>query len=141
MQTCFNILVGAGGDFEAMSAVDTAGTTIFWNLFMLTGAVIGLNIIIAIIMEGYERAKRQLEGSPTVLELLYSSLPGVAQAGGGAIAEHHHPTKAIDIIKALDEVFTSRIAKVEAQHAELRGSVVALDSKLEAVLDMLREQQ
>ena len=43
MQTCFNILVGAGDNFDAMDGVDSLSTSIFWNLFMLTGAVIGLN--------------------------------------------------------------------------------------------------
>ena len=43
--------------------------------------------------------------------------------------------------QALDEVIGSRIAKVEEQHDALRDSVVALDQKLEAVLQMLQEGQ
>ena len=53
-----------------------------------------LPVIIAIIMEGYERAKQQLEGSPNVLELFYT---GLFPAATGS--SDRHPTKSIDIVK------------------------------------------
>eukprot|EP01043_Picozoa_sp_COSAG02_P100141 COSAG02_NODE_36232_length_457_cov_0.994413_1_plen_79_part_10 len=56
-QACFALMLGAG-DFARMQTVTVAGTTVFYWSWIVLGLLIVMNLVIAILSAGYERATK-----------------------------------------------------------------------------------
>ena len=52
-----------GGDFERMKEVTAIGTLIFYWSLIVVGVLIGMNIIITILMGGFEKTKEVIDSA------------------------------------------------------------------------------
>jgi hypothetical protein len=64
-QACFALMLGAG-DFARMQTVTVAGTTVFYWSWIVLGLLIVMNLVIAILSAGYERATKVIYGENAV---------------------------------------------------------------------------
>lgn len=60
-QACFALMIG-GGDFGRMQTVTENGTTIFYWSWIVLGLLIIMNLVIAILEVGHERAAEVIFG-------------------------------------------------------------------------------
>ena len=60
LQSCFDILLG-GGDFNRMRQTAHVGTLIFYWTLVVLGVMIGMNMIITILMEGFQQANKVMD--------------------------------------------------------------------------------
>ncbi len=138
VQTCLNILFGnSAATWEEMNRVTPHGTLIFWNGFMVLGLIITLNIIIAIILEGYERAKHSLEGEKSIWSTLYHDFSPNRWEGPPRATLTHQQNAHIDSIKALEEILTAKIDAFQDEMLKQQERQHALDHKLKQLLDAL----
>ena len=64
-QACFALMLG-GGDFGRMYTVTATGTNIFYWSWVLLGLLIIMNLVIAILSVGHERASKVIYGENEV---------------------------------------------------------------------------
>ena len=82
-QSCFALMLG-GGDFARMQTVTVHGTTVFYWSWIVIGLLVIMNLVIAVLEFGHERATDVIYGD----KVSCKALPTITLAKNTAVLTH-----------------------------------------------------